>query len=98
MAKRNRHRWLPSRAFSVPAEARGAQAVELAQPEPVIAWIQTPTTLRQVEAVALWFTPDAVLVERGFAQAAESAWVWKDAVLEREAPGSVRSDDETVSS
>jgi hypothetical protein len=45
--------------------------------------VQTPDRHVRVDARALWATPDAVLVEWGFGQAATSVWVWRAAVKHR---------------
>lgn len=83
MARRRRDRWVPEAAYSIPPEARGGIPVELEQPDPCRVWIQTRTALRDVDAVVLWYTDDAALVEWGFGQGAESAWVWREAVRPR---------------
>ena len=50
------------------------------RPDPVLAWLQFPDRILEVEARAIAFTDRAVLVEWGFGQAADCAWVWRDAV------------------
>lgn len=86
MARRRRDRWLPPTATSLPPEARGAPAVDVEPPQPVRAWVQTTTEQIRVEGRALCATPDAVLVEWGFGQAATAAWVWRSAVRHRTVP------------
>ncbi|WIB25445.1 hypothetical protein [Curtobacterium sp. MCSS17_015] len=49
-------------------------------PDPVYAWLQFPDRILEVEAHVIAWTDRAVLVEWGFGQATESAWVWRDAV------------------
>ncbi len=83
MARRRRDRWLPPEATSLPIEARGGPAVDVDPPQAVRAWVQTTTEQIRVDARALCATPDAVLVEWGFGQAATSAWVWRSAVRHR---------------
>lgn len=83
MARRRRDRWLPPAALSVPADARGGPALEVRPPATVRAWLQTGEQQMRVNATALWATPDAVLVEWGFGQAKEAAWVWRSAVRHR---------------
>lgn len=52
-------------------------------PDPVLAWLQFPDRILEVEAYVIAYTERAVLVEWGFGQAAECAWVWRDAVRPR---------------
>lgn len=44
------------------------------------AWLQFPDRTLEVEARVIAWTERAVLVEWGFGQAAETAWLWWDAV------------------
>jgi hypothetical protein len=83
MGRHRRDRWLPAEAFSIPADARGGAGVRILPPQPVRAWVQTPDRHVRVDGRALWATPDAVLVEWGFGQAATSAWVRRAAVKHR---------------
>jgi hypothetical protein len=84
MGRRRSNRWSPPRAVSLPEDARGGPALELHPRMPVRAWLHTVDDKElRVDAVALWATPDAVLVEWGHGQAAESAWVWRAAVKHR---------------
>jgi hypothetical protein len=83
VARRRRDRWVPPIAASLPPEARGGPCVDECPPRPVRAWIQTPHDQIRVDAVALSATPDAVLIEWGFGQAATAAWVWRSAVRNR---------------
>lgn len=80
MAHRRRDRWALGPAFSLPEAARGGPAVDLPVPDPVLAWLQFPDRILEVEARVIAWTDRAVLVEWGFSQAAECAWVWRDAV------------------
>lgn len=90
MGRRRSNRWSPPRAVSLPEDARGGPALELRPRRPVRAWLHTVDDKElRVDAVALWATPDAVLVEWGHGQAAESAWVWRAAVKHR---GTLQSD------
>lgn len=57
----------------LPAAAYGGPAYDLPAPDPVLTWVTLPR--RVIE-----WTDRAVLIEWGFGQAAESAWVWRDAV------------------
>lgn len=83
MARRRHDRWLPPAATSLPPEARGGPVVDVTPPLPVRAWVQTRVELIRVEGRALSETPDAVLVEWGFGQAATDAWVWRSGVRHR---------------
>lgn len=83
MARIRRDRWLPPEATNLPAEARGGPAINVNPPQPVRAWLQTITEQIRVDARALCTTPDAVLVEWTFGQAATAAWVWRSAVRHR---------------
>ncbi len=46
----------------------------------MLAWVTSPERSLEVEARVIAYTERAVLVEWGFSQAAECAWVWRDAV------------------
>lgn len=83
MAKRRRDRWTLGDAYSLPELARGGPEVDLPVPDRVLAWIQFPDRILEVEARALAYTERAVLVEWGFGQGADCAWVWRDAVRHR---------------
>jgi len=84
MGRRRSNRWSPPRAVSLPEDARGGPVLEVQPRQPVRAWLHTVDDKElRVDAHALWATPDAVLVEWGFGQAAESAWVWRAAVKHR---------------
>lgn len=80
VAKRRRDRWTLGDAYSLPELARGGPEVDLHAPDPVLAWVQFPDRILEVEARALAYTERAVLVEWGFGQGADTAWVWRDAV------------------
>lgn len=93
MARRRRDRWSPPEAVSLPEEARGGPAIELQPRLPVHAWLRTKDGRQmRVQALALWVAPDAVLVEWGHGQAAESAWIWRSAVKHRTDPSSSTPD------
>lgn len=83
MGVRRSNRWRAAPALSLPREARGDVVRDHAPPLPVWAWVRFEEGERRVQARALASTPDAVLVEWGFGQAAESAWVWRSAVKHR---------------
>jgi hypothetical protein len=89
MAKRRRDRWPLGPAFSLPEAARGGPEVDLPVPNPVLAWLQFPDRILEVEARVIAWTDRAVLVEWGFSKAAECAWVWRDAVRARTPPAAV---------
>jgi len=84
MARRRRDRWTLGPAFSLPELARGGPDYDVVPPDPVLAWLQFPDRILEVEAHVIAYTECAVLVEWGFSQAAECAWVWRDAVRSRE--------------
>lgn len=84
MARRRRDRWALGPAFSLPELARGGPDYDVLPPDPVLAWLQFPDRILEVEAHVIAYTERAVLVEWGFSQAAECAWVWRDAVRSRE--------------
>ena len=83
MAKRRRDRWILGDACSLPEAARGGPEVDLLTPDPVLVWLQFPDRVLEVEARVLAYTERAVLVEWGFGQAADTAWVWRDAAQAR---------------
>ncbi|PZE26239.1 hypothetical protein DEJ02_12270 [Curtobacterium sp. MCLR17_042] len=60
--------------------AYGGPVYDLAEPDPVLAWVTFPDRSLKVEARVIAYTERAVLVEWGFSQAADCAWVWRDAV------------------
>jgi hypothetical protein len=82
MARRRRDRWALGPAFPFPEAARGGPDYDvlLPDPDPVPAWVQFPDRILEIEARAIAYTERAKLVECGFSQAAECAWVWRDAV------------------
>jgi hypothetical protein len=80
MARRRRDRWALGPAFSLPEAAYGGPVYDLPAPDSVLAWLQFPDRALEVEAHVIAWTDRAVLVEWGFGQAAEAAWVWRDAV------------------
>lgn len=84
MARRRRDRWTLAAAYSLPKLARGGPEVDLPVPDPVLAWVQFPDRILEIEARVLAHTKRAVLVEWGFGQAADCAWIWRDAVRPRE--------------
>lgn len=91
MAKRRRDRWARGDAYSLPEAARGGPEVDLPVPDPVVAWLQFSVRILEVEARVLAHTDRAVLVEWGFGQGADCAWVWRDAVQpSRPQPTSIR--------
>ncbi|MGN8049533.1 hypothetical protein ACTJKO_07550 [Curtobacterium sp. 22159] len=80
MGRRRRDRWTLGPAYSLPEAARGGVEVDLHAPDPVLAWVQFPDRILEVEARAIAYTERAVLVEWGFGQASDCAWLWRDAV------------------
>jgi len=80
MGRRRRDRWVLGPAISLPEAAFGGPVFDLASPDPVFAWLMFSDRVLEVEARVIAWTDRAVLVEWGFGQAAESAWVWRDAV------------------
>lgn len=88
MARRRRDRWALGPGFSLPETARGGPDYDVAPPDPVLAWVQFPDRILEVEARVIAYTERAVLVEWGFGQAADCAWVWRDAVRARQNPSS----------
>lgn len=85
MANRRRDRWALGAALSLPEAAYGGPVYDLAEPNPVLAWITFSDRSLEVEARVIAYTERAVLVEWGFGQGAECAWVWRDAVRKRSA-------------
>lgn len=83
MAKRRRDRWALGGAFSLPVAARGGPEVDLLVPDLVLAWLQFADRILEVEARVIAYTERAVLVEWGFGQGSDTAWVWRDAVRSR---------------
>ena len=83
MARRRRDRWTLGPAVSLPEAAYSGPVFDLPTPDPVLAWLTFPDRMLEVEAHVIAWTDRAVLVEWGFSQAAESAWVWRDAVRPR---------------
>jgi hypothetical protein len=79
MALRRRDRWSLGPALSLPEAAHGSPVYDLAEPDLVLAWVTFPDRCIEVEARVIAYTERAVLVEWGFGQASESAWVWRDA-------------------
>jgi len=84
MARRRRDRWALGPAVSLPEAAYGGPVFDLPAPDPVFAWLAFSDRVLEVEARVIAWTDRAVLVEWGFGQAAESAWVWRDAVRLRD--------------
>jgi len=80
MARRRRDRFTLGPAYSLPEAARGGPEVDLPVPDPVFAWVQFTDRILEIEARVLAHTERAVLVEWGFGQTADCAWVWRDAV------------------
>lgn len=80
MGKRRRDRWELGPALSLPEAARGGPDYDVTPPDPVLAWVHFADRTLEVEAHVIAYTERAVLVEWGFGQAAESAWLWRDAV------------------
>ncbi|WIB16287.1 hypothetical protein DEJ34_03900 [Curtobacterium sp. MCPF17_050] len=56
---------------------------DLPTPDPVLVWLQFPDRALEVEADVIAWTDRAFLVEWGFGQAADCAWVWRDAMRPR---------------
>lgn len=87
MARRRRDRWALGPAYSPPPPApeiaRGDPDYDVTPPDAVLAWVQFPDRILEVEARVIAYTERAVLAEWGFGQAAECAWVWRDAVHPR---------------
>ncbi|QWS32597.1 hypothetical protein [Curtobacterium aetherium] len=83
MARRRRDRWALGPAVSLPDAASDGPVFDLPTPDPVLAWLQFPDRPLEVEACVIAWTARAVLVEWGYGQAAESAWVWRDAIRPR---------------
>lgn len=82
MARRRRDRWTLGPAYSLPELARGGPEVDLPWPDPVLCWLQFTDRILKVEGRVIAYTERAVLVEWGFGQGADCAWVWRDAVRE----------------
>ena len=80
MARRRRDRWALGPAVSLPEAAYGGPVYDLPTPDPVLAWLTFPDRVLEVEARVIAYTERAALVEWGFGQAAECAWVWRDAI------------------
>jgi hypothetical protein len=80
MARRRRDRFDLGPAYSLPEAAHGGPEVDLPVPDPVLAWVQFPDRILEVEARVIAYAERAVLVEWGFGQASDCAWVWRDAV------------------
>ena len=57
----------------------------------MLAWLQFPDRTLEVEARVIAWTDRAVLIEWGFGQAADTAWVWRDAVRSADTPQTARS-------
>lgn len=73
-----RAKWF--KALSPPEAAYGGPVYDLAGPDPVLAWVTFPDRALEVEARVIAHTDRAVLVEWGFGQVADCAWVWREAV------------------
>lgn len=84
MARRRHDRWATGPALSLPEAAYRGPVYDLTEPDPVLAWVTFPDRVLEVEAHVIAWTDRAVLVEWGFGQATESAWVWRDAVRLRD--------------
>lgn len=80
MGHRRRDRWTLGPALSLPETAYGGPVYDLPEPDPVLAWVTFPDRSLEVEARIIAYTERAVLVEWGFGQSADCAWVWRDAV------------------
>ena len=83
MGYRRRDRWSLGPALTLPEAARGGPDYDVDPPDPVLAWVQFPDRTLEVEACVIAYTERAALVEWGFGQAKECAWVWRDAVRPR---------------
>ncbi|MBA8988956.1 hypothetical protein FHW23_000188 [Curtobacterium pusillum] len=75
-----RDRWTLGPAYSLPETARGGVEVDLPEPDPVLAWLQFSDRILEVEARVIAYTQRAVLIEWGFGQATDCAWILRDAV------------------
>ncbi|KTR11062.1 hypothetical protein [Curtobacterium citreum] len=64
----------------MPEAAYGGPVYDLAAPDPVHAWISFHDGTHELEGRVISYTDRAVLVEWGFGQGADCAWVWRDAV------------------
>jgi len=71
MARRRRDRWSLGPALGLPEVAYGGPVYDLAEPDPVFAWVTFPDRSLEVEARVSAYTERAALVEWGFGQAAE---------------------------
>ncbi len=82
MARRRRDRWALGPAFSPPEAARGGPDCDVVSPHPLLAWVQFRDRILEVGTHVIAYTQRVVLVEWGFSQAAECAWVWvwRDAI------------------
>lgn len=80
MARRRRDRWSLGPALSLPEAAYGGPVYDLPEPDPVLAWVTFPDRCLEVEARVISYTERAAFIEWGFSQAAEYAWVWRDAI------------------
>ncbi len=83
MARRLRDRWALGPAYPLPKLARGGPEINLPIPDPVLAWVQLPDHILEVEARVLALTEKAALVECGFSRAADYAWFRCDALRPR---------------
>lgn len=80
MARRRRDRRLLGPAYSLPEIARRGLDYYVTPPDPVLAWVEFPDRILEVESRVIAYTERAVLVEWGFGRASDSAWIWRDAV------------------
>lgn len=81
MARRRRDRRSLGPALSLLEAAYGGPVYDLPVPDPVLARVSLPNRSLEVQAQVIAYTERAVLVEGGgIGQAADTAWVWRDAV------------------
>lgn len=79
MARRRRDRWALSPAYSLRERARAGRTTTSSHPTLCSPGCSSPDRILEVEARVIAYTERAVLVEWGFSEAAEWAWVWRDA-------------------
>lgn len=80
MARRRRDRWALGPAVSLPDAAYGGPVSDLPTPDPVLAWLQFPDRMLELEGRVIAYTERAVLVKWGHGHNADCAWAWRDAV------------------
>jgi len=65
VVRRRRDRWAVGPALSLPEAAYGGPVYDLAEPDPVLAWVTFRDRSLEVEARVIAYTERAVLVEGG---------------------------------